>query len=199
MVRWKTSGVVVALVLMALVWGGMALAQRAGGPQGRGGEGQQRGGRQSERGGFDRDRMRQMMMQRMQEMLGATDEEWTVIGPRLEKVMELSREARGGFRGRMFGGTRRRPGGDEGRDDDRRRPGQENEEEDQTAVEKAAEALQQTLSEEGAAPATVKARLTEYRRAREQARQALAKAQAELRSVLTMRQEAQLVLMGQID
>ena len=39
-------------------------------------------------GGFDPARMREMMMGRFKEQLAATDEEWTVIEPRLQKVTE---------------------------------------------------------------------------------------------------------------
>jgi hypothetical protein len=201
MFRWKKSGVVAVLIVMGLVCAGVAFAQRGEGQRG-GGAGErrgrpaQRGGRPGERGRFDPEQIRQMILQRMQEMLGATDEEWTVIGPRLEKVMELSRQAQGGLGARMFRGMRRRPGGEErGREG----PGRGREEQEQSAVEKAADALQQALSEEGSSPAEIKARLTRYRQAREQARQELAKAQEELRNVLTVRQEAQLVLMGQLD
>lgn len=141
-------------------------------------------------GGFDREQMRQRMAQRLKEALGASDEEWTVIGPLLERVQTLSREARGGMasrfgRGGRFGGPRGRPG----------EPGAERE---PSAVEKAAAELRAALEDQSTAAAQVKTKLTAYREAREQAREKLAKAQAELREVLTLRQEAQLVLMGML-
>jgi hypothetical protein len=135
--------------------------------------------------------MREMMMQRVQESLGATDEEWQVIGPRLGKVMTLSREARGGRgMGALFG--RGRWGG---------RPAAEEDEpeEEQTAIEQATDGLQAALEDEAATAEQVKQKLSAYRAAREQARQELAAAQQELREVLSVRQEARLVLFGMLE
>jgi hypothetical protein len=131
-----------------------------------------------------------MMMERMQESLGATDEEWQVIGPRLEKVMTLSRETRGGRgMGALFGRGRR--GGPPGRDDEP--------EEEQTAIEKAAGDLEAVLDNEAAEAADVKQALSAYRAAREEARQELAKAREGLKEVLTVKQEARLVLFGMLE
>jgi len=55
--------------------------------------------------------MRQMMEQRTREQLGATEEEWKVLGPRVMKVSELSRQTSGFGRGGMFFGGRRGPQG----------------------------------------------------------------------------------------
>jgi hypothetical protein len=90
----------------------------------------------------------------------------------------------------MFG---RRGRGDE------ERGGPEEAAEEQTALEKATDSLQEALASEDTPPAQIKERLTAYRAAREKARQELDKAQKELREVLSVRQEAQLVLMGTLD
>jgi hypothetical protein len=185
---------VVACVL-ALVVSGLSLAQPpAGGQGGRGGRGP--GGQ------FDPAQMRQRMMERLKEQLGADDASWKVLEPRLTKVMELNRQAGGGGfgRGMFFGGPRGQRGqrGDQGGQSDRQRPpGMENRE--LTAVEKAEQQLQTTLENQSAAPETIKAQLTAVRSEREKAKQALATAQQELRQILTVRQEAQLVLMGQLN
>ena len=173
----------------ALVVASLALAQ-----PGRRGD---RGGPQDERGArrFDPERMRQMMADRMKQQLGASDAEWQVIQPRLVKVMTLNRQVSGGpGRAGMFLG-RGRPGM---RGPDRRGPaGREGEE--PTAIEKASEQLRTALENESASPEQLKQQLTALREAREKAKQELATAQQELRQILTLRQEAQLVLMGMLD
>jgi hypothetical protein len=173
----------------ALVLASLALAQ-----PGRRGD---RGGPQDERGArrFDPERMRQMMADRMKQQLGASDAEWQVIQPRLVKVMTLNRQVSGGpGRAGMFLG-RGRPG--------MRGPGDRGpaspEGEEPTAVEKASEQLRTALENESASPEQLKQQLTALREAREKAKQELATAQQELRQILTLRQEAQLVLMGMLD
>ena len=89
------------------------VAGGAGGPGGFGG------------GRMDPAQFRQMMNDRMKELMGANDEEWKALQPRIEKVQQLSRDASnfggmgllmdfgqgGGGRGRGFGGQGG-PGGD---------------------------------------------------------------------------------------
>ena len=98
---------VVACVLGLMV-GGLSLAQTGGG-QGGGRRGGQGGGPGGGPGNFDPAQMRQRMTERMKEMLGADDQAWKVMEPRLMKVMELNRQASAGGRGMMFGydGSRR--------------------------------------------------------------------------------------------
>jgi hypothetical protein len=101
--------------------------------------------------------------------------------------MTIQRETRTGGMGFMWRGRRGRGG----------QP--ETPEEEQSAVQKAASDLQTTLEDENAPAETIKAQLTAYRKAREEARVELAKAQEQLREVLTVRQEAQLVLAGMLE
>lgn len=176
--------------LVSVVLAGMLLAQPPERPEGgaRGPRGQRR---------MDREQMRTRMMERMKEQLGAKDEEWKVIEPKLQKVMDLSREVDRPGRGVFFGrGMRRRPGADAETERRPRRgpegaPGRE-----ATAVEKASEDLQKVLESESAKPEDIKAKLTALREAREKAKQDLAKAQQDLQKVLTVKQEATLVLGG---
>jgi hypothetical protein len=190
----KVMAVGVVACVLTLVMGGLSIAQ----PPAGGGGGQGRRGQ----GNFDPAQMRQRMMERMKEQLGADDQAWKVMEPRLAKVMELNREV-GGNPGRMmFGGMRGNRGGPGGQQGDRqgnrfRAPGAENRE--PTALEKAEQQLQTTLENQSAAPETIKAQLTAVRNEREKARQALATAQQQLREILTVRQEAMLVLMGQLN
>jgi hypothetical protein len=191
MLRWKLAGVaaVVAVAVLGSVSVVMAQAQAP------------RGGRQG-RGQFDPAQMNQWMMQRMKEQLGATDDEWAVIEPRLEKVQTLARDARSGGMGGMFGrgqfggpgGGRGQPGGAAPQPPQGAQPTAP-----QSAVSKAAEDLRTTLGDQNSTVAQVKEKLTAYRAEREKAREELSKAQEDLRSVLSVKQEAQLVLMGSLD
>jgi hypothetical protein len=146
-----------------------------------------------------------MMLQRMQEQLGATDQEWQIIEPRLSKVMDLSRDAgaqgmgmgmgmgmgrnRGG---NMFGQPGRGRGGDAG--GDAVAPAIE-----LSPVQKATQTLQESLQKENVQTAEIRAALTALRSAREKAKQELVKAQSSLREVLTLQQEATLVLSGYLE
>ncbi len=185
--------------VLALAAGGPCMAQppQGGGPGGFGGPG----------GQFDPAQMRQRMMENWKQQLGADDDAWKVIEPRLTKVMELNRQT---MSGGMFGmrgmrGTRAGRGGDQGdrggragqQGDRPRFPGQEDRE--PTAVEKAAETLSTTLENESASADTIKQQLTALRAAREKAKQELAAAQQDLRQILTVRQEAVLVLNGMLN
>ncbi len=203
-------GVAIASI-MGLVLAGQSLSQPAqqgqrAGTQGPGGPMQ--GGPPQGPGGpqFDPAQMRQMMEQRMQEMLGATAEEWKVLGPRVMKVQELARQS-GGGPGMMFGPMGRRGAGGPGMGGPRTagpgsdRPGGRGMamNRELTEVEKIQEELQTLLENTTATPEQIKQQVTKLRAAREKAKQELAKAQQDLRQILTVRQEAQLVLMGTLD
>ena len=156
-----------------------AMAQQAdntGGPGGPGGPGDQN---------LDPAQMRQQMMDRMKESLGVSDDEWKVIQPKLEKVMTLSRDARGGGMGM------RGPGGP----DDANQPAPE----PQTEVGKANQALGKVLENKNAKPEEIKAALQAFRDAKAKAKTQLEAAQKELREVLTVRQEVLLVQRGTLD
>jgi hypothetical protein len=175
--------------LVALLTVSMAVAQPGGGGGAGGGGGG--GGQRGMRGNFDPEQMRQMMAERMQEQLGITAEEYKVIGPRVEKVQTLSRDLNAGGGG-MFGRMGGRMGGRRGG-----MMGDENAE--PTAIQKASEALQTTLESPSPSNDKIKEQLTALRKAKEETRAQLATAQAELRKVLSLAQEARCVLMGILD
>lgn len=140
-----------------------------------------------ERGNFDPEQMRQRMMERYREALEVkSDDEWKVLEPRITKVSDARREVGSGF-GRGFGRPRGGEGGNDQGGGDRRRGGGETNPE--------GEALQKAV--EAKAPAEeVKAKLAKFREARKTKEANLAKAQDELKKVLSVRQEASAVLMG---
>ncbi|MFH1716296.1 MAG: hypothetical protein ABIF19_03015, partial [Planctomycetota bacterium] len=94
----------------------------------------------------------------------------------------------GGRRGGPQDGQPGQPGG---------RPGAPDRE--LTAVDKASEQLRTALENTAATPEEIKKQLTALRGAKEKTKQELAAAQQELRKIITVRQEAQLVLMGMLD
>ncbi len=164
---------VMTAVLCATMAGALpAFAQQAGGPGG-GGPG---GGR------FDPQQMRERMQQRIKETMGATDDEWKVLQPKVEKVQQLQMNARGGF---GFGGFGRRGGGGGG-----------NDQQPTTPVGIASQDLRTTLENKDAGADVIKQKLQALRDARAKAQAEVTAAQAELKELLTARQEAALVSMN---
>ena len=135
------------------------------------------------RGNFDPEQMRARVMERYKEALAPeSDAEWKILETRLGKVMDARRDV--GFGGgRGFG---RPPGGGQGAD---RQRGPDRE----AAPE--AEALQKAI--DAKAPADeIKTKLAAFRDARQKKQAALEATQADLKKVLSIRQEAILVNMG---
>src|SRR5688500_5381195 len=62
---------------------------------------QDQGGR---RGNFDPAQFREQRLNRIKEQLGANDEEWKVLQPKIGKVMEVQTQSFGGFGGLGRGG-----------------------------------------------------------------------------------------------
>jgi len=144
---------------------------------------------------------RERMMQRMQQQLGASDAEWQIIQPRLERVVELSRRANRRGPGALPGraGGRRNPDrpsqgpravGRRARPDADRAP---------SAMEKTTTELRDLLNDANATSEQIEAKLTALRRARQDAQEELAQARSALREVLIVKQEARLVLLGLLE
>ena len=195
-VRWIAMSVVV--LAMVLVLGSVCQAQDNGAQGGiRLRQGQGPG--QGQNAANPQDRMaqfRERMTQRVKDSLGVTDEEWAVLQPKIEKVMTLQRDASGG---RMMGMMRGVGGG-------RNRQGQGGQGQvdaapatppvDQSPVAKAATNLQTVADNKDAKPEDVKAALDAYRAAQAKAAEELQAARKDLKDVLTVQQEAKLVLTG---
>lgn len=169
--------------------------------QGQGQPNRDRGERpgQGERGNWDPEQMRQRMMERLRDQLGVeNDTEWELIESRLTKVTEARRNLGTGAMGRAAGAFGRGGGGPgaagrpttDGQNRPNRNPFAANNPE--------LEALQQAIESQASAD-QIKAKLIKYREAQQAREAALAKAQAELKEVLSLRQEAQAVVMGLLD
>jgi len=167
-----------AAAAVLCVSAGSLMAQDNGGGNGGGGGRRFRGGG----GNFDPTQFQQRMMDNIKERLEFTnDTDWNAVQPLVQKVMDARRETMAGGFGR-FG----RRGGNGGGGGGGAFGAQANPD---------AEALQQAI-DSNAPAAQIKTLLDKYR-ASQKARQAkLESAQADLRKVLTQKQEAQAVLMG---
>lgn len=154
-------------------------------------------------GNFDPTQIQQMMDDNSRQTLGATTEEWKILGPKFNKVQTLVRSINGGVTGMfgMFGmgrGGMGMPGGPGGMGNAMTR-GLAGIFGEPTALDKARDGLNAALDSTSATPAELQAALTTFRQAREKARAELTSAQADLRKVLTVKQEVTLVAMGLLD
>lgn len=143
--------------------------------------------------------MRERVNQTMQRQLEATDEEWKVLGPRIERLICLRVDANGGI-GTLAAFVKIPPGlvgilraagvldalGPFADLFD-------------SPVALASEDLRALLADPQSRSADVAFHLDEFRRARDKTRVELEKAQAELKQILTARQESLLLMYGLID
>jgi hypothetical protein len=109
------------------------------------------------------------------------------VQPLVQKVMDAQRDARGAGMGRMFGRNR---GGDQGGGNRRGMFG--------GTPSPEAEALQKAI-DDNAPAAQIKDLLAKYKDSQKAKQAKLAAAQADLRSVLTVKQEAQATLLGLVE
>ncbi|HSU66454.1 MAG TPA: hypothetical protein VLJ39_06265 [Tepidisphaeraceae bacterium] len=190
----------VGLLATGLLMGSLSVAafgqaQPGGQPGAQPGQPGQPGQTGGRRGNFDPAAFRQRMMDRLKTELGATDEEMAALSPKLEKVMQLQRDAsgRGSFGGRRggFGG----PGGGGNGAPTAAQPTDPN----ASAVQKANSDLRATLENKDAKPDDIKAKLDALRQAKTQAKSELEAARQELKGLLTQRQEAVLVENGMLE
>ena len=146
-----------------------------------GGQGRQRGG-----GNFDPAQFQQQRLDRTKERLEITDEtEWNAIKPLVEKVMNAQSAAIADRMRGAFGGRNRGGGGDNAQQSDQNRgrggfggtPSPE------------AEALRKAI-ESKASNSELKAAVAKYVESRKTKQAEMEKAQADLRKVLSVRQEA---------
>ena len=133
--------------------------------------------------------MRQRMSERMKEMLGASDDEWKVLQPKIESIQQRQRES-SGMGGMMMmmmfggGGGGFRP------------PGAPADDQPKSDVQQKTADLRTVTDNKDTKPQEIKAKVDALRAAREKAKADLQKQQAELRDLLTIRQEAVLLTLG---
>ncbi|MEI7767305.1 MAG: hypothetical protein WCJ97_07700 [Phycisphaerae bacterium] len=192
-------GIVAGLAVCLLGVAALPLvAQQAPGaaPGGDANPPRQRGNGGGNGGGDRMAQMRERMTTRLKEALGCTDEEFKAIQPKLEKVMQLRMQSMiGGFGGMRRGGPGGQggPGGNTG-------PGGGNDvatpNQPANPVGDAVQELNKVLENKDAKAEEIQAKLKAVREAKKTAKEALTKAQDELRELLTVRQEAQMVANG---
>jgi len=162
--------------------GGAGGGGAGGGPGGGAGGGAGGGGRGRRGAGFDP----AAMLAALQTTLGATDDEWAVLSPKIQAVIDAQQAdppvqfGRGGR-----GGGGRRGGGGAGGAAPTPSP-----------VAAAIADLNTTLMDPAVTPDAIKGKLDALRQARQKANDDLTAAQTALKSNLTQRQEALLVVNG---
>jgi hypothetical protein len=152
------------------------------------------------RGNFDPEEFRQRMEERLREDLEVKgDDEWKVIQPRLEAVQTAQRDLGGG---RGFGAFGRGggPGGPGGRGGDNDGPRGQGGRRGFGGGEPDADvqALRAAI-ESNASADEIKTKLAKVRESRKAKEAALEKARADLRQVLSVRQEAIAVMRGLLE
>ena len=191
MKRSKSALTAVAFALLSAGVAGSAFGQAQPGAD--------RGGRT--RGNFDPAQFRAQMMERLKTQLGASDDEWKVLEPKVTKVMDAARASSSGRGG--FGGPGG-PGGDRG---GRTRGGDNGGTNGGTpapttptsAVAQAAQELRTVVENKSSTPEECSQKLAAYRAAREKAKGDVMAAQKELKELLTPKQEAILVSSGTLE
>lgn len=184
--RWMMAAGMAALIGTATV----ASAQDNNGGQGGPGGGRNGGGGRN----WDPAQMQQRILDGTKERLEITDEaEWKALLPLVQKVMDAQRSSMGDRMRGMFGGRRGGPGGPPGGDNNGDRGQRGGGMFGQTSPE--AETLQKAI--DGKASANeLKQALAKFVESRKAHQADLEKAQADLRKVLTPRQEAIATISG---
>jgi len=143
------------------------------------------------RGNFDPAQFRQRMLENVKEQLEITDDtEWKAIEPLVQKVMDARMAGMNGMGRGMFGRPRGGGNGPGGGDQAQQRRGPMGQ-----PASAETEALQKAIDAK-ASKAELKASITKFVEARKAKQTELEQAQAELRKVLTTRQEAIATLNG---
>lgn len=152
----------------------------------------------AQRGGnFDPAQFMDRMVERYQEGLEVSDDEWSVLKPLVANIIEKQFAGRGrgggGFGGRGGRGGR---GGDGNQQGDRGQRGQRGQR-GGGGGNSATEDLRNAI--EAGDAGKIKSELASYRAAQKKSAAELSKARKELRQLLTVKQEANMVVMGLLD
>ncbi|MDX9975450.1 MAG: hypothetical protein RBU21_20865, partial [FCB group bacterium] len=131
-------------------------------------------------GNFNPAQLQEMMLQRVQRELGATESEWESLAPLVENVLQLQQATRMGGMGGPGGPRGRGPRGPE-------------------ALATEIDALRTVLDSDTTTDEQITAALKDLRSTRAAEEQKFLKAREDLRAAVTLRQEAKLVLLGLLD
>ncbi len=154
------------------------------------------GGGGGGRGG-DPAAFQQRLLDNYREQLGFTnDTDWNAIQPLVQKVMDARRDTMGGM-GRMFGRGNRGGNNNNNNANGNNNAGNRRGGFGGTPSPEA-EALQKAI-DDNAPAAQIKAALAKYQASQKDKQAKLLQAQENLRKVLTVKQEAQAVLLGLVD
>jgi hypothetical protein len=177
--------------------GGNGGGNNGGDQQGQGGglrrfrnNGDQGGPGGGGRGNWDPAQMQQRMMDGIKDRLEFTnDTDWTAVQPLVQKVLDARRDVGNGGMRAMFGG-RNRNNGDQGGNN--RRGGM-------FGTPSAEETALQDAIDNNAPAAQIKDLLAKYRTAQKAKQAKLEAAQADLKKVLSTKQEAQAAILGLVN
>ena len=145
---------------------------------------------------------------RLRDLLDADDSEWSVLQPKVQKIMTLQRQVRDTRTASLLTSSSRsnnNPDSNKGKSSKSERfyslpngglkPGAEFSGE----LQERARALRDTWADDTATPQEVKSRLDQLRETRLRVLNELMDAQSDLREIVTVRQEVVLVMMGVLD
>ena len=199
----KTFSKIIIIFMIVSGFAVPALAQESGAQESGGQDtGAARGQRSSGMRGMmgDPAQIQQMLGDRFKEILELSDDEWTVIGPKVIKVLEMSFQQRGNpMNMRMMFGNRG-PQGQQGPQGQRQFSQRGNNPAFSSGTgDESIQELQKLLENKNASAAEIKSLVTKVRKDREKMEQEKMAAQKELRELLTVRQEAILISMGLLD
>jgi hypothetical protein len=187
----SASRLAVALFAVVLI-SSSAFAQNNNGGNNAGNRGNRQRNQNNQNGGnFDPAQAQQRALDRIKTQLGATDDEWKVLQPKIEKLMTAQRDARAGGRGGAAGGRR----GNRGGQNNAAQPTPA----DQSEVAKAMADLRTAVADKATPADDLAKKLAALHEAKAKAAEARTAAQKDLKDVLTARQEAVLVQNGMLD
>lgn len=158
--------------------------------------GQNNGGRANrQRGGANADpaQRREQALTRIKEQLGATDDEWKVLQPKVDALMTAQADVRAGARGAAGGRGQRGNRGGQNAQPAATPPANE------SAVAKAMTELRTAVADKATPPEELAKKLAALHEAKEKAAAARTAAQKDLKDLLTARQEAILVQNGMLE
>ncbi|MDP9175037.1 MAG: hypothetical protein M3O30_14415 [Planctomycetota bacterium] len=181
----KKMGIFAALLLVSLI-AAPVLAQNNGGNGGGGGFGGQNGPPDPQQIQQFVAQMRQRVMDNIKTQLGSSDDEFAVLQPKIQKVLDEMQtsgaqalQRRAFSRGSRFAGLFNS--------------------QEANPVTEAADDLRKTLDDTASSPDAIRSKMDTLREAKAKARQDLTAAREDLKNVLTIRQEAVLVGMGLLE